>query len=119
MRAKPPHARRVFMQQRPAHPRTFADASALGVRPGRLSAPYGRGRQPARRSPPRRSHAAELRALVGAVLAHPQQLKRQRKHNGRIVLGPDVRQRLQVAQRNRRGFTVDDGGRLRELLGGD
>ena len=40
MRAKPPHARRVFMQQRPAHPRTFADASALGVRPGRLSAPY-------------------------------------------------------------------------------
>ena len=43
MRAKPPHARRVFMQQRPAHPRTFADASALGVRPGRLSAPYGVG----------------------------------------------------------------------------
>ena len=50
----------------------------------------------------------------GGLTEEPQQLDRQREHDRRVLLGGDVSQRLQVAQRDRRRFAVENALRADE-----
>jgi hypothetical protein len=102
--------------------RAGARGSARGAADGGGAAPAAGARSCVRGSTsssrPRRRLEGSLAGLLALLQAahEAHQLERHREEDRRVLLGRNLGERLQVAERHRCRFALDDGRRLRQLL---